>query len=103
MTLAKNIRKLLLILLTDNITVSSWGISNISISDLSIIFNVNAMKYKGVIEIIPIEDNYCLIKIGRVFLKRSSIGNVIKCIDMEIENDKNYKKKLENWLNTSKL
>lgn len=94
----KNVKKALVCLLTEEEKVSSWGITNITIEESSINFNVDGFLFKGRINITYDETYYEI---------NFELGKKIRCIDAEelidvldsnIEKTDNYQHDLENWL-----
>jgi len=89
MKLSNEIKMLLLSFLNDDIIVSSWGIYNITISSSSLKFKVNGLKYQGFVNI-EYQDKYYLVVIGGRTFKVCTPEEVLKKMDDEIEQTKNY-------------
>lgn len=97
-----NLKEALICLLKEKEKVSSWGISNISIDESSINFNVDGFLYKGCVSIRCDETFY------EIHLER---GKKLKCLnaveltdilDSNIEKTENYQQDLESWLSSFK-
>jgi len=92
-----NIKKVLLILLNEEFLVSSWGLSDISITGTSIYFHVDGFVYKGGIRIgcdnlgyqITFDD-------GRII--HCSLHDLVSVLDSNIEKNDDYIQNLELWL-----
>lgn len=96
----KNVKKALICLLKEEEKVLSWGITNISIDESSINFNVDGFLYKGSISIRCDETYYEI---------HFDCGKIIRCIDAadltnildsNIEKTENYQHDLETWLSS---
>ena len=84
--ISENIRKLLLRLLSEDVIVASWGISDIKISETTLSFSVNGFKFQEnvMIEALDICDGY------NVCLNQSCIGHckldgIVTILDERIE------------------
>ena len=84
----KELRTLLVRLLKDEVTMQSWGITNIQIDDSSLRFDVSGMKYVGTVSI-SIDNCGYKIHIGTKSVL-ASIDDVISILDNEIERTENY-------------
>ncbi len=93
------IRHLLILFLRNKTVVASWGISDIAISDKSIAFSVDAMRYSGHIEISPTSATDCTICMQGKGTFPCSNNNLIYLLDRLIEHCDNYSTALSYWLN----
>ena len=97
----KNLKKGLIFLLSEEEIVSSWGISNITIDENSINFNVDGFLYKGRISIKYVE-TYFEISFGCDKIVRCvDATELTEILDSNIEKTDNYQHDLENWLSCS--
>lgn len=88
---SKEIKRMLLELLKNNTVVVSWGISNLTIEGDEITFEVDALKYKGVVAVfVSKRQNYYDLKIGEKVIKELLINEVVDMIDKEVEYSNNY-------------
>lgn len=101
MKLMKELRNLLVEFLRNEITVASWGISNIEIDEKSISFSVSGFKYHGRVEIFVCEGNGYCIRFTKDELKIIELGEVIPQMDDYIEHSENFEQDLENWFFTN--
>lgn len=96
----KNLKKGLIFLLSEEEIVSSWGISNITIDENSINFNVDGFLYKGRISIKYVE-TYFEIRFGCDKKVRCvDATELTEILDSNIEKTDNYQHDLENWLSS---
>ncbi len=95
-----NLKKGLIFLLSEEEIVSSWGISNITIDENSINFNVDGFLYKGRISIKYVE-TYFEISFGCDKKVRCvDATELTEILDSNIEKTDNYQHDLENWLSS---
>lgn len=90
MEISNGIKSLLLSLLEDKVVVSSWGISNITISNASLKFDVNGIKYKGTIIIESLNSNDYNIRIDNNSINVNNPSDLIILLDYEIEKTDDY-------------
>ena len=77
--------------LEQSIIVSSWGISNIVISDQSICFDVNGFKYKGKVKISPSQnESICVSLLDADKVIQTNLFSIVKTIDDVIEKTELY-------------
>ena len=88
MKLNQKIKKLLIKLLENEVTVLSWGISNIQVSICNLSFEVNGFKYKGNVQITIENKGYRLILKEKNII--CSLDNIVSIMDNEIEKNENY-------------
>ena len=98
MKMSDGIKTLLLSFIEDNVVVSSWGISNIKVSETSLKFDVNGLKYKGTVLIDSLSTKEYTIRIADSCFKVKNPNNVISILDSEIEKTNNYYLDLQNKL-----
>lgn len=84
----KELRYLLVRLLKDEVTLQSWGITNILIKDSSLNFDVSGMKYSGTVFINTCTNGY-IISLGAKTIQ-ATIDDIISILDSEIEKTDNY-------------
>ena len=93
----ETIKKAVVCLLNEEVVVTSWGISNISIKEVSIEFDVSGFLYQGNVKVIPIKSGY------RIFFNNDeyldcSLEELVKTLDSKIEKSDNYEADLRDWL-----
>lgn len=101
----KNLRMLLICLLKNDIVVTSWGLTDITISETELIFKVAGFKYRGKvkIEVSDCTDFYNVYFEGGD-IENCDIEHIVEILDMKIENDEsNYQKFSEKIFNDKKL
>ena len=90
---------MLIELLTNKIIVTSWGITNLKVSDAGISFEVDAFKYKGIISIVAsTKQNHYKLRIGERQFKDCHLKDVVEMIDKEVEYGSNYQDVLKKTL-----
>lgn len=92
--ISENLRKLLFCLIKNDVIVTSWGLTDINISESKLIFSVNGFKYRGKvkIEVSDCTDFYNIYFEGND-MEKCDIVQIISFLDMKIENDvSNYHK-----------
>ena len=93
----KGIRDLVVRLLDDEVTVQSWGITNIQIQDNAVKFIVSGFKYNGMVQISTNANGY------KVSIETKSIQttleNIVGVLDEIIEKTENYTTDLTQWIN----
>lgn len=93
---SKEMREILIELLTNNIVVTSWGITHLNISDAEISFEVDGFKYKGIVSIVAsAKQLYYEVRIGERQFKDCHLQDVVKMIDKEVEYGSTYQGELE--------
>ena len=95
MKLNKEIKKLLVKLLENEVTVLSWGISNIQISNRILSFEVSGFKYNGAVQITIDNKRYRIILNDKNII--CSLDDLVPIMDNEIESSENY---MSNFLAT---
>lgn len=97
----KNLKKVLICLLSEEEKVSSWGISNITIDESQINFNVDGFLYKGRISI-RYDETYYEISFERdnKTIKCLEAAELTDILDSNIEKTDNYQHDLEKWLSS---
>lgn len=91
------IRNLLLFFINEEEKVSSWGVSNISITETTIKFDVDGFIYSGsvIIKCSKILDYQITFDDGSE--EYCSINNIIDVLDSKIERTEHYIRDLEGW------
>ena len=89
----------LVTLLNEEDIVSSWGISNISVGNDFLCFNVDGFIYKGGIRISCNPADYEIIFNGGKILT-CQINNLVHILDTNIEKTQHYMKDLNEWLSS---
>lgn len=100
--MTKEIKQIVVTLLKDSTIASSWGISNIRIMSNSVIFSVNAMKYKGDVTIKTTFNKKCIVTCGDGIDTPCTYDTLLNMIDAKIEYSDNYIEEVEKWLYTPK-
>ena len=98
MTFNKILRLALISFLENEVIVASWGISNITINQNSLIFDVNAMKYKGSISVVTTNNSGYIVHIGKETYNNCSLDNLVSFIDSKIEYTPDYFTDLKKWI-----
>lgn len=96
-----NIRKLLLELLRQNVIVGSWGMTNVSIKQDTINFDVQGMLYQGAVSISPQKGIYH-IELDGVAVS-VPLESVVQKLDVLVESGEGYIHKLQSWLSSGNL
>lgn len=92
-----DIRKALVMLLSEEIVVSSWGITNISVSTDYCKFHVDGFCYVGFVEITYNEGLYKVcFEDGRMF--ECTLEKLVVVLDANIEKASSYDLWLSRWL-----
>lgn len=92
------IKEILLLFLKEKVVTASWGISNIRILPNNLMFSVEAMEYKGVVQISPINDTDCMVCLSGKAVFKCHIKNLVFKLDSLIERSDNYYANLLSWL-----
>ncbi len=77
--------------------VSSWGISNILITENSIHFQVEGFIYRGSISI-KCDKSSCQIEVDGGKIIQCPVNELINTLDLIIEKDENYHQNLATWI-----
>lgn len=85
----KDIRELLLCLLYDEIIVSSWGISDINVTETIVSFYVAGFKYQGKVVIEVKDGSTYEIILDNEKLGCFTIDAIVKTIDERVEKSEN--------------
>ena len=96
----KKLKNGLLCLLSEEEIVSSWGISNITIDENSINFNVDGFLYKGRISIKYVETYFEICFGCDKKVRCVDATELAEILDSNIEKTDNYQHDLENWLSS---
>lgn len=97
-----NIKKALVILLNEEVIVSSWGLSNIFITGTSIRFHVDGFVYKGEIRIGCGDLSYHVtFDNGRII--HCSLHELLSVLDSNIEKNDDYIQNLEARLSSNNI
>ena len=96
---SKETRELLIELLTNKIVVTSWGITNLNVSDADISFEVDGFKYKGTVSIVASAKLlHYVVRIGERQFKDCHLKDVVEMIDKEVEYGSNYQDELKKYM-----
>lgn len=90
MVFSKLIRQFMVSSIERSIIVSSWGISDIQISENKIEFNVCGFNFNGHIELHELNDILIVTTSDAISLSFKSVNDVIDYLDLKIEYDENY-------------
>lgn len=96
MKISKALKLVLITLLEDKVKVASWGISNIVIKPTIITFNVDGIKFKGLVTVEVTGISYTL-KIGEDSYTELNLCNLVEFMDNKIECTTNYLSDLREW------
>lgn len=93
-----NIKIVLLDFVSNPAITSSWGISNIQVTDEQILFEVSAFKYIGKVIITDVGEfvRITLVQNHTEFSTKPNL--VLSAIDDMVESDGNYRENLKNWI-----
>ncbi len=92
------VKEILVELLRHKTIVSSWGIENITISDICIHFHANGFRYCGPIDI-QCKNEKINIQLGDLYiLKYTDLNSIVQILDTIIEKDGKYAENLCNWI-----
>ena len=97
MELNRALRLVLITLLKDQVTVASWGISNIVIKPSVLTFNVDGMKFKGIVSVKVTGTTYTL-HIGKDSYSNLDLNTLVGFMDERIECTTDYLSDLRKWL-----
>ena len=81
----------------DKVKVASWGISNIVIKPTILTFNVDGIKFKGLVTVEVSGTSYTL-KIGENSYTEIKLSNLVEFMDSKIECTTDYLSDLREWL-----
>ena len=91
--MSEKYRNLLLRLLEDVMIVSSWGISNITISEPKLSFNVDGFKYHGEVTIDALDESQYNVYLNGESVGRFKLNDLVPYLDRMIElSDSEYQK-----------
>lgn len=93
----EKIKKALVCLLNEEVIVTSWGVTNLNISDTSFVFEVSGFLFQGKVEVIPCKSGYS-IKLGNAKITKCSLEELVNTLDSKIERVDNYESQLQEWL-----
>lgn len=96
-----HLRTMLQLLLVNPVIVGSWGITDIIISDESLSFTANGMKYEGVISVECEKDSpdytiHC--KSSGISYYHVNLNSLLKTLDNIIEQTDDYIKDIAQWI-----
>ena len=97
------IKQALVILLNEEVRIASWGLSNISITETSIMFDVDGFIYSGRIIIKSCKKTSYQITFNDGSTETCSLRNLVNVLDSKIEITANYLQKLPQWLFDKKV
>lgn len=93
----EKIKNALITLLNDELTVASWGISNITINDSSFEFMVSGFIYQGKVSVSTKNSNY-LITLDNGYSEECNIDNLVHYLDLIIEKIPAYSDAVLKWI-----
>jgi len=93
----KDIRLLLVELLSNETIVGSWGISSIIVLDNHISFNVSGFQFQGNIAIEVLYNCYS-IKLGDKMIVYVALKEMVTALDALIEAGNSYYNDIANWI-----
>ena len=82
----------------ESVIIASWGITNISINDTSICFEVSGFKFSGKVEIYSICDEQYEIKLAEQIIGQHGLGTIVEVLDNAIEKTDDYQQYLKEWI-----
>lgn len=87
-----------MLLLSENLIVASWGISDIVIDESYLQFSVNGLQFSGIVKLVP-NHTHCHIYFcdGSHFVCAWDI--LVTTLDNYIEKTANYMTDLKSWIN----
>lgn len=97
--MSDTIRKAILVLLNEELIVTSWGITQILVRNSSISFNVAGLLYQGKVTISTIESKYS-IRFSNGNVMETSLDKLVSDLDRYIEKDPRYEERLKRWLDS---
>ena len=95
----EKIKNALVCLLNEEVIVSSWGVTNLNINDMSFMFEVSGFLFQGKVEVIPCESGYS-IKLNNADITKCSLEELVRTLDSIIESVDNYESLLQKWLDS---
>lgn len=98
MKMNDSIRRVALRLLQEDVIITSWGITNVRIFDSHISFQVNGLKYNGLVEIKAIDCNEYEIYLNETNIGHTHLDSVVDTIDNAVEKTDRYHQHLEEWI-----
>ncbi len=84
----EELKTMIICLLQEKITVISWGITDIQITDTNLIFKANGLKHKGIVDIGIHKDGYQIKINDKSYI--CTIDNIVRTLDRLIEHTDNY-------------
>lgn len=91
------IKNALIALLNDEVTVASWGISNITIKESSFEFMVSGFVYQGKVSV-SIHNSVYLVTLDNGCSEECDLDNLVQYLDSIIEKTPNYDIAVLKWL-----
>ena len=82
--MTKEIKQIVVSILQDSTIASSWGISNIRMTSDSVIFSVEAMKYKGDVTIKTTFEKKCIVSFGDGISISCTYDTLVNIIDVKM-------------------
>jgi hypothetical protein len=96
--LSEPFRRLLLTLLINSTEVSSWGITDINITDDVLSFCVNGFKYQGQVKLSVSNSDHFTIQLGSHSFENVKLVDVFVILDSAIEQTDSYNEDLQNYI-----
>lgn len=94
----KEIREVLVLLLGARGVVASWGMSNININPHSLSFNVNGLRYKGKVRIVPAPEAQYAVILRNGNKLYCTAEDMVYQLDTIIEHTESYSDDLLKWI-----
>lgn len=98
MKLNKTIKSAMISLLNEEIVVTSWGISDISIKENSFCFHVDGFRYKGSVSIISNDLDTLDVELANKQIHNIKPEDILTTLDEIIEASDNYLDELQIWV-----
>lgn len=95
----EELKKLMCELLTNDVKVVSWGVSNIENSNTKLEFQVNGLLYKGKV-VIKVSDHQYTITLGDKSIQ-CGLNEIVTTLDGLIERSDDYEQKLGAWVKST--
>lgn len=96
--MVSEIKRLAITLLQEEVVLASWGITKVEIEETNLRFQVNGLKYRGLVNLHIVEDGNYEVIIGGINRGIIRLENILSFLDGEIENTDAYSQDLEKWI-----
>ena len=98
MKISENIKAMMICFLNNNIITSSWAMSEITISEKRIDFNVNGLNFSGKIAIKDLFNGQYSVSTEGGVIFVCDLKNLLSKLDNYIEKSNDYDLKLQKWI-----